>query len=329
MNKITFSVIVPVYNSSNYLKQCIDSILCQKGSPFELLLIDDGSTDGSPAMCDAYTSCYSNVSVMHKKNHGKSAALIDGIRAATGDYLVFIDSDDWVSDDYFERLSQYLKDNLDVLICGYISEPSGKRIVHGYRMNKICSGLELIESNPALHTSYDACFSVRMVFSRKFVQNNQILPRTDIIIGEDTDFNLRALKIAAHTMAVSYCGYHYRTDNSNSLVHQRYMPSLERDLDLQYSTRKCVSTAENYTRNMAEYYITRMIYTVIRNCKESPNGMRLKDVRRILNYNWVTDSYNKLQSGGVLFPSKKEYMLQLMFRYKIIIGVYIYYSLYK
>ena len=88
------SVIIPVFNVEKYLEKCLQSILCQDFSEYEILLVDDGSTDSSPAICDEYAQTYSQVQTIHQENRGQGGARNTGIKAATGEYLLFVDSDD-------------------------------------------------------------------------------------------------------------------------------------------------------------------------------------------------------------------------------------------
>ncbi|HEM5303194.1 TPA: glycosyltransferase family 2 protein, partial [Streptococcus suis] len=97
MSKILLSVIIPVYQVEKYLKRCIDSVLAQKFIDYEIILVDDGSTDSSPAICDAYSAEYPHISVIHKENGGLSDARNVGIKHAAGEYIFFLDSDDWIS----------------------------------------------------------------------------------------------------------------------------------------------------------------------------------------------------------------------------------------
>ena len=115
-----FSVVVPVYNVENYLKECVDSILRQSFADFELILVDDGSRDGSGAICDAYAREDARVKVIHKENGGQSTARNAGVRAASGDYAVFLDSDDFIdTSDFFADLHNALKDGADVAVFRY------------------------------------------------------------------------------------------------------------------------------------------------------------------------------------------------------------------
>ena len=109
MTQPQISIIVPVYNSEKYLGACIDSILAQSYRDFELILVDDGSRDSSPRICDDYAQKDSRVKVIHKANGGVSAARNDGLDIAKGEYVTFIDSDDWVEGEYLETLSKFGK----------------------------------------------------------------------------------------------------------------------------------------------------------------------------------------------------------------------------
>lgn len=95
----TISIIVPVYKVENYIHQCVDSILSQTFRDFELILVDDGSPDGCPAICDEYAKMDSRVKVIHKENGGLSSARNAGLDAAKGEYIAFVDSDDWIRED--------------------------------------------------------------------------------------------------------------------------------------------------------------------------------------------------------------------------------------
>ena len=98
------SVIVPVYNTEKYLHRCVDSILAQTFTDFELLLIDDGSTDSSGAICDEYAQKDSRVRVFHKENGGVSSARNLGLDKAKGKWVTFVDSDDWIKESFLNKL---------------------------------------------------------------------------------------------------------------------------------------------------------------------------------------------------------------------------------
>ena len=112
------SVIVPVYNTEKYLRECIDSILAQTFTDFELILVDDGSTDRSGAICDEYAEKDARIQVIHQENGGITVARKSGVRAASGEYVTFVDSDDWIDQEMYHTM--FTHGPADVIICNMI-----------------------------------------------------------------------------------------------------------------------------------------------------------------------------------------------------------------
>lgn len=116
------SIIIPVYRSKQYLTQCMESILNQTYKNIEIILIDDGSDDGSFQLCNNYELKFNNVSCIHQKNKGVSSARNVGIMNATGKYILFVDSDDYISSDYIEKaMDEFSNADIDLYLCGYQS----------------------------------------------------------------------------------------------------------------------------------------------------------------------------------------------------------------
>ena len=116
----SISVLVPVYNVRKYLEQCIDSIVSQTFQNFELILVDDGSTDGSGDICDHYASSDSRIQAIHKSNEGLASARKEAIKVAKGKYLAFIDSDDWIEKNGLEDMyTMAVKEDADIVLCDY------------------------------------------------------------------------------------------------------------------------------------------------------------------------------------------------------------------
>lgn len=121
MKKI--SVVVPVYNSSKYLGRCIESILGQTYRNLEIILVNDGSTDNSEEICKKYEELDDRVIFINRENHGVSNARNEGIKKATGSYLTFVDSDDWIEEDMYSAMIQKIeKNNVDFCVCGICRE---------------------------------------------------------------------------------------------------------------------------------------------------------------------------------------------------------------
>ena len=116
--KELISVIVPIYNTELYLERCIDSIINQTYKNLEIILVDDGSTDRGGEICDAYGKKDSRVKVIHKKNGGAATARNRGLEIAGGEYIGFVDSDDYIAQDMYESLCKYLNEDIDIVTCG-------------------------------------------------------------------------------------------------------------------------------------------------------------------------------------------------------------------
>ena len=120
MNDNLISIIVPIYNVEKYLNQCIQSIVKQTYKNLEIILIDDGSTDKSPELCDEWATNDKRIKVIHQKNQGAAMAKNQGLESATGELIAFVDSDDCIKIDMYERLYKLLKEKqCDIVECGY------------------------------------------------------------------------------------------------------------------------------------------------------------------------------------------------------------------
>lgn len=132
------SVIVPVYNAEKYLRRCVDSILVQTFTDFELLLIDDGSADGSSAICDEYAENDNRVHVFHKPNGGVSSARNLGLNHARGEWVTFVDADDWIDITFLWKMLEKAKsDKADVVMCDFtFCFPVSERVLKTYDWNE-------------------------------------------------------------------------------------------------------------------------------------------------------------------------------------------------
>ena len=136
--KPRLSVIVPVYKVEPYLQKCIDSILAQTFRDFELILVDDGSPDNCPAICDAAAEKDERIVVIHRENAGLSAARNAGLSAARGDYIGFVDSDDYIAPEMYQTLyDAMIKNDAQLAVCNYTYvDIGGGYVVSGNRPSK-------------------------------------------------------------------------------------------------------------------------------------------------------------------------------------------------
>ncbi len=147
MTKELISIIVPVYNVEKYLKKCVDSIVNQTYKNLEIILVDDGATDNSGKICDELVELDNRIKVYHKKNGGLSDARNYGVERATGDYIGFVDSDDYIDAEMYERLYEAIKkENVDVAECNLkIVYPEKTDLFTDQKYYQICNKQEYLE----------------------------------------------------------------------------------------------------------------------------------------------------------------------------------------
>ena len=123
MKKLKISVVVPVFNSEKYLEKCIDSIINQTYKNIEIILINDGSSDKSEEICNSYLKTYKNIKLINQSNSGVSVARNNGLKSSTGDYVLFVDSDDWLEKDMLEIMVKEIDNfDIDIVRCEYFVE---------------------------------------------------------------------------------------------------------------------------------------------------------------------------------------------------------------
>ena len=141
------SIIVPVYNKEKYIKKCVDSLIKQSYSDIEIILVDDGSTDKSPEICDEYAERDSRIRVIHRENGGLSVARNTGIENANGKYLMFVDADDWVAVDFCEAALKSISENdADIAVFGICYVEEKEQNIQGSQLYKN----ELLDNSQAL-----------------------------------------------------------------------------------------------------------------------------------------------------------------------------------
>ncbi len=212
------SVIVPVYNAGKYLNRCIASLLAQTYTDLEILLIDDGSTDDSLALCNAYARKDSRIVVLHHENHGVSYTRNRGLKVATGDYIIFVDADDWVALDYVQKLRTPLDSHdVEISMCGYGMSYDDGRFVN---MMHFTDGVIPKEVALDLFSPYYLGAVCSKMYSRSALQNKdgfRILFDEDIAIGEDQLFWIRAVLNVGSVYVSSDPLYHYYMNDSGAM----------------------------------------------------------------------------------------------------------------
>lgn len=202
--KPKITVIVPIYNMELYLSRCIRSLVNQKYPNLEIILINDGSTDKSGVICDKWKNDYSNITVIHQKNKGVSHARNIGLKMASGEYIGFVDPDDYVDENmYMELYKNLISANADIAICGITNEFENKKIIIKKGIDRIMTGDEAIKYD-ILHGVFYTC---NKLFSSKICED--IFYDEEIINGEDRLFDINTLLRASKVRHISKPYYHY------------------------------------------------------------------------------------------------------------------------
>lgn len=206
-SNIKVSVTVPVYNTSKYLRKCLDSLASQTLKDIEIIIVDDGSTDNSGDICDEYASRYSNFKVIHQKNGGLAVARQTGLDAARGEYVIVCDSDDWTEPDMYEKLyEEAVRSGADMVMCGYIAEYSDGKSNPSQVIFKEENGK--IDNNDFLRRGVGNSW-VKLI-KRSLFTEYDISYERDINLGEDILISLKLLKANPSIVQIPYFLYHYR-----------------------------------------------------------------------------------------------------------------------
>lgn len=292
MDKITFSVIVPIYNVENYLCQCVDSILSQENCEFELILVDDGSTDQSGEICDQYAEKDTRVRVIHKENGGLSDARNAGVREADGEYLLFVDSDDYIAEQSLQKISFIIKENnnpdIVFLECVKVYTDDQQLIpmndgvteeVNAKRGDNLKAYIAELPKYPA-----SACSkAIRRNF---FCENNLYFKKG--IICEDLEW---AVRVFLDVQTASYCSmpyYFYRQKRAGSISNS---PNPKMALDVLDIVEQCRCLEEKQINKSSSYMVRSVMEYIFRflciHCLQMMGFERQNYIRQVKQYDYV------------------------------------------
>ena len=221
-NMIT--VVVSIYNVEKYLDRCINSLLQQTYKDFELILVDDGSPDQCPSMCDEWTKKDPRITAYHKENGGLSSARNFGIEHAKGEYIIFPDPDDWVEPDYLEKLLTLKNEHhADLSICGHYP------IANAVKRTAGCKVMNTHDALKQLMMPYGYCgYAWNKLYRMDIILKNNL--RFDVELGmiQDLHFNVRYFQFCESVVYDTVPLYHYSVDTGG--VTSRHTPLTQRKL---------------------------------------------------------------------------------------------------
>lgn len=317
---VNVSVIVPVYNAEKLLARCVDSILNQTYTDYEIILVDDGSTDKSPEICDTYAKNHANIRCIHKQNGGISDARNKGIDIAQGKYLMFCDNDDYVEPHWMQTLVKYIEKYPDSLVnCQYtiVDVDGNKDLVKIPGYDEVTE-VPISEYYIFYKYNYSPNNWIRIFPMEKIKKYNIRFKKIPHLIGEDVPFNIDFMKYCKSLVYIPVNGY-YWVDNGGS-ESRNYNPDRYNSIKVLYNYRKPY-ISEKYMQEYYNEYFFRFYnclkYVMSDNNSESKKD-KIKRCNAILHDESFIEVLNKCDEATCnkklkLLLSFKNYRLVLLY----------------
>ena len=297
MSELRLSIIVPVYNVEAYLRECVESVVGQWDASCEMILVDDGSPDGSGKLCDELADQYDGISVIHQENRGLSGARNTGLDAAKGKYVAFLDSDDRIAAGSLSRILTWIDgEGADVCFMEAIkfypngeSEPLGDAIVgEAIRGKSREESFAYLSSRPKYPGS--ACTKL---FRRAFFEENGIRFPSDRRLSEDLGFCMNSFLLAKDFDAIGGDYYEYRQSRDGSITNSISMRNfndlgrfVSESVERLTADRKATDAVNRYAMSFVayEYSIMMWQYSQLDKANRKEAKRFLKTYRWVLNY---------------------------------------------
>lgn len=288
------SIIVPIYNAEKYLQRCIGSIISQTYSNIEIILIDDGSIDNSPKICDDYSKKDLRIKVIHKSNDGVSVARNIGIELAQGKYITFIDSDDYIEKNHIEVLYKLcIECDSDISICGVIDKFLNGKIVKTSKYKKCVNGKDAINLMLCKKKYFGWTCWAKMYKLDK-IKHNKFMPNVNI--AEDVEFLYRALKNSQKVnIDTSFLTYNY-VRRKQSAIHSGFNDDRKKEFEIYKSIK---SDMEKFMlesqKNIEAWYFKRVVFIMSLIKETSQYKEELNILKKEINFRWLTNKNIKLK----------------------------------
>jgi glycosyltransferase involved in cell wall biosynthesis len=310
------SVIVPVYKAEKYLHRCIDSILAQTFTDFELLLINDGSPDNSGAICDEYVQKDSRVRVFHKENGGVSSARNSGLNNAKGKYVTFIDADDYVDKEWLDTYNEGIRRNADLVVQGFYrvtGDQVNKNVISSFFGDTVDDIQEIVKR---MVTSSSFGYVWITAFRRNLIEECSIRFDENSSFTEDAQFLALFIEHASSVQMINKANYYYfAPEETKKYNGDKYYSVLRvcnsfKNIFKGHIPKEFCKKYFSYIKNGAIEYITQKkdlddfhisLYKEMVNTLEMTSGMKNK----IRNFLILNSPYTKFISRCVLSLMKK------------------------
>lgn len=310
------SIIVPVYNMERYLKRCLNSLLAQTLSDIEIIAVNDGSTDGTENILQEYLQKNSRIKVISQKNSGVSSARNEGIKAAQGDFIGFVDPDDWVNEKMYETMyTEAVEGKTDIVMCSYVREfgsHSKEKVfdldtiryeeneVRGM-MRRLVGPLGEETANPELLDAWGTVWS--KLYRADLIRENvlQFVDLKEIGTNEDTLFNIQAFYYAASFHFLNKPFYHYWRENTESITTGYKSHLLEQWFTLYKRIEEFLGS-----KNMEDEYFMALNNRICLNVlgfglntisagNPLPERMKIKSIKSFLEHERIKQSFHTFE----------------------------------
>lgn len=266
------SVLVPVYNVEKYVARCIDSLLSQTYRDIEIVLVDDGSTDKSGYICDVYAKSDTRIKVIHKDNGGLASARCAGLMASTGEYVAFVDSDDYVDSDMFAQLMEPIleDDGVDISLGGHVVNKIDGSIVNIFSDRTSEIYYDFIEAMADMFEGKKFIWSLfGKVYKRELFIQDALMANWPSSHGEDTYANSMVFPMAKKMVFVPVYGYHYCM-RSDSMMHKAFDTSKIATVDVLNNLMERYSNISNRLFNALGNEFMKLSIRYLKNMLDEP-----------------------------------------------------------
>ncbi len=292
MNNDLISVVVPCYNVEKYLTKCVDSIVNQSYKNLEIVLVDDGATDGTPQLCDELAKTDDRIKVLHKVNGGLSDARNAGFAIANGDYVTFFDSDDWIEPDTIKiAYDKMINDNLDLVVWGYSADfvDDNENVLN----NRICvvDGICEVAGDNTVLTQKDTLgisgYAWNKLYKAEIIKNNDLKFEKGISLVEDILFNSLYFTKCKKIGFIDFIGNHYIQRGRVTLGTKRYENVFELKL-IGCEARKNIlmhfGVSNNKIKGMMAPFYYGALKPAINNIKTETNLSKKEKLKKIKSF---------------------------------------------
>ncbi|MFH0385485.1 glycosyltransferase [Streptococcus suis] len=292
-----FSIIIPVYNVEAYLEKCLDSILSSKYSAedYEILLINDGSTDLSEKICESYSQQYSQIRYFSFQNQGVAKTRNFGINNSEGEFIIFIDSDDFVTEEMFEIASASILDVPDVVLLSYFATKPNYRdfIERNIAQDGLMDAKSVYGEFIRLYSGGFIYFSHTKIYNRKFLLENDLLFPT-LTVSEDTVFNFKVLEKAKTFFFQSRPYYCYVTDRPNSVMSEYTPKRIEGQLFEWELLKDLLLKIDKYDAKFVDNRLAKIFYGCSDSIVKSSQNLTWKkeQLEQLLNHSKLKDFFD-------------------------------------